>query len=112
MLAMGVHPAVSSATAACMILYTSFTATTSFIVFGRLVHDYAIPCFMLGIVATCVGQSAVAMVMRKCQRNSLIAFSIGSVVLLSAILMTAQSVLSMRSGATPHGGDICSSGHS
>lgn len=32
----GVHPMVASATSAVMILYTSFTATTSFVVFGLL----------------------------------------------------------------------------
>lgn len=32
----GVHPMVASATSAVMILYTSFTATTSFMVFGLL----------------------------------------------------------------------------
>ncbi|CAM9510084.1 unnamed protein product [Ectocarpus sp. 6 AP-2014] len=36
MLEMGVHPMVASATSAVMILYTSFTATTSFMVFGLL----------------------------------------------------------------------------
>lgn len=33
---LGVHPMVASATSAVMILYTSFTATTSFMVFGLL----------------------------------------------------------------------------
>ena len=40
MLAMGIHPKVSSASSACMIMYTSFTATTSFFVFGLLKMDY------------------------------------------------------------------------
>merc|ERR1712174_39158 len=56
MLAMGVHPAVASATSACMILFTSLTATTSFIVFGLMIFDYSIACFIVGFVATYVGQ--------------------------------------------------------
>lgn len=52
MLAMGVHPAVASATSACMILFTSFTATTSFAVYGLLVPDYAIAGAILGFSAT------------------------------------------------------------
>ena len=107
MLAMGVHPAVSSASSACMILFTSFTATTSFIVFGLLVPDYAKVCFMTGFVATLFGQLGLSYLMKRAQRNSYIAFSIGGVVLLSAILMTIQSVLSLAEGESHHSGGIC-----
>ncbi|CAB9522502.1 Sulfite exporter TauE/SafE family protein [Seminavis robusta] len=107
MLAMGVHPAVSSASSACMILFTSFTATTSFVVFGLLVQDYAIVCFLLGFFATFIGQVGLAYLMKKSQRNSYIAFSIGGVVLLSAILMTFQSLLSAAEGEHEKSGGIC-----
>ena len=113
MLAMGVHPKVSSASSACMILFTSFTATTSFIVFGLLIPDYAMICFTIGFLATLVGQIGLFYLMKKFQRNSYIAFSIGFVVLLSAFLMTIQSLYSMaeepRKG---HGsGGICGKDH-
>ncbi|EED94211.1 predicted protein, partial [Thalassiosira pseudonana CCMP1335] len=88
MIMMGVHPAVASATSACMILFTSFTATTTFAVYGLLVHDYAIACVILGFVATAVGQTITTRLLKKSRRNSYIAFSIGFVVLLSALLMT------------------------
>uniref|UniRef100_A0A7S4JJ89 Uncharacterized protein n=1 Tax=Odontella aurita TaxID=265563 RepID=A0A7S4JJ89_9STRA len=110
MLAMGVHPAVSSASSACMILFTSFTATTSFIVFGLLVPDYAIICFVIGFIATLFGQIGLFYLMAKYKRNSYIAFSIGGVVLLSAFLMTIQSLVSMAEGAHHHSGGICGKG--
>ena len=110
MLAMGVHPAVSSASSACMILFTSFTATTSFIVFGLLVPDYAIVCFVIGLMATFVGQIGLSILMKRAQRNSYIALSIGAVVLLSAFLMTIQSLLSMAAGERHHSGGICGKG--
>eukprot|EP00804_Cyclotella_cryptica_P022976 CCRYP_014995-RB/>CCRYP_014995-RB protein AED:0.21 eAED:0.21 QI:76/1/1/1/1/1/3/81/595 len=97
MLAMGVHPSVASATSACMILFTSFTATTTFAVYGMLVRDYAVVCTILGIVCTAVGQSVMCRLVNKTNRNSYIAFSIGVVVLLSALLMTLQSVLHLMS---------------
>ena len=109
LLAMGVHPKVSSASSACMILFTSFTATTSFIVFGLLIYDYAIICLFVGFIATYVGQIGLYYLMNKYERNSYIAFSIGAVVLLSAFLMTIQSIVSMaeRKGS-PHGsGGVC-----
>jgi uncharacterized membrane protein YfcA len=109
MLAMGVHPAVSSASSACMILFTSFTATTSFVVFGLYVPDYSPVCFVIGFVATIVGQIGLGVVMKRAkgQRNSYIAFSIGGVVLLSAFLMTIQSLLSLAEGEHHKSGGVC-----
>ncbi|KAL7472077.1 hypothetical protein ACHAXS_012385 [Conticribra weissflogii] len=101
MLAMGVHPKVSSASSACMILFTSFTATTSFVVFGLLDMDYAAVCMTVGFVATLVGQIGLFYLMEKFQRNSYIAFSIGGIVLLSAFLMTIQSLISMADSGGP-----------
>ena len=97
MLAMGVHPAVASATSACMILFTSMTATTTFYVYGMFVKDYAIVCMILGLLSTAFGQQVMSRMIKKTKRNSYIAFSIGVVVLLSALLMTLQSVLHMMS---------------
>jgi uncharacterized membrane protein YfcA len=95
MLSLGVHPAIASATSACMILLTSFTATTSFAVFGLLVDDYAIFCIFIGFFATLLGQTITSIILEKYQRDSYIAFCIGSVVLLSAICMTLESVISI-----------------
>ena len=93
-----------------MILFTSFTATTSFVVFGLLVPDYAVICLAIGFFATLAGQIGLGYIMKKAQRNSYIAFSIGGVVLLSAILMTIQSLLSMAEGEQHHSGGICGKG--
>ena len=112
MLAMGVHPKVSSASSATMILFTSFTASTSFMVFGLLIPDYAIICLVIGFVATFGGQIALYYLMNKYQRNSYIAFSIGGVVLLSAFLMTIQSIVSIADrGGDQETGGICGVGH-
>lgn len=108
MLAMGVHPAVVSATSATMILFTSSTSTTSYIVFGLLRMDYGIVCLCVGFLATYAGQICLAAVMKRFKRNSLIAFSIGFVVLASAVLMTVQSVLTLKKGVNHEPGGICS----
>jgi uncharacterized membrane protein YfcA len=107
MLAMGVHPKVASASSACMILFTSFTATTSFVVFGLLIPDYAGICVVIGFCATFVGQVLLNYLMAKYQRNSYIAFSIGGVVLLSAFLMTIQSLVSIAEGGEGESGGVC-----
>jgi uncharacterized membrane protein YfcA len=108
MLALGVHPAVASATSACMILFTSFTATTSFAVFGLLIEDYAILCLFTGFCATLLGQTIMSMILEKYQHNSYIAFCIGSVVLLSAICMTLESAISiLQSGGSRQYSGLC-----
>jgi uncharacterized membrane protein YfcA len=111
MLAMGIHPAVSSASSACMILFTSFTATTSYIVFGLLVTDYAIALLIVGFVSTFAGQVGLSYIMERTgNRYSYIAYSVAIVVLLSAFLMTIQSLLSMAEGEKHHSGGICGKG--
>ena len=105
---MGVRPEVNSATSACMILFTALTALTSFIVFGLVLPDYAVVFFIIGFVATYAGHEILYYYMKKSNRNSFIAFSIGSVVLISACLMTIQSIISLVSGETGHAHGICS----
>lgn len=93
-----------------MILFTSFTATSSYVVFGLLVPDYAFVCLVVGFAATMVGQAGLSYLMKNSNRNSYIVFSIGAVVLLSAILMTFQSLLAMAAGEQHHSGGICGKG--
>lgn len=107
MLAMEIHPGVASASSSCMILFTSFTATTSFFVFGLLDPQYGPICFGIGFIATYFGQIGLSILMKKYKRNSYIAFSMGVVVLLSAIMMTVQSLLSIAEGEHHNSGGIC-----
>jgi hypothetical protein len=90
-----------------MILFTSFTATTSFFVFGLLDAQYAPVCMGIGFISTYVGQIGLGILMKRAQRNSYIAFSIGGVVLLSAVLMTVQSLLSVAEGEHHSSGGLC-----
>ena len=99
MLAMGVHPAVVSATSSTMILFTSFASASSFLVFGLILYDYAIVCFTIGFFASLVGNRIMRQARqaksangRNFERNSYIAFCIGGVILTSALLMTVDYV--------------------
>lgn len=95
MLAIGVHSSVVAGTSAMMILFTSSTATISYLIFGLLVHDYALACLILGFAATIVGQTVMSWLLARYQRPSYIAFSIGWVVAISAVCMTVECVLTM-----------------
>lgn len=93
--AKGVHPAVSSATSACMILFTSLTASISFALAGLLKTDYSVMCLLLGFLSTMVGQIVMASLVRRYKRHSYIVFSVGIVVALSAFCMTTESIIAI-----------------
>lgn len=95
MLYMGVHPLVASATTAVMIMFTSVAGTTMYIAFGTLQWDYGIFLFVLGLLATVIGQFGVSYLVQKYNRVSLVSLSIGAVVALSTILMAIQSIFSL-----------------
>jgi len=97
MLALGVHPEIASATSACMILFTSSTATVSYIVLGSLVYDYGLLYLILGLVSTLIGQTLMAYLVEHFQRSSYVAFCIGIVVAISAVCMSVESVLAIIS---------------
>lgn len=96
MLALGVHPAVASATSACMILFTATTSTISYAVFGLLNYNYSVASFVVGFLSTLAGQTIMGQIMsRYSHRHSYIAYSIGLVVALSAIAMGLESLMSL-----------------
>jgi uncharacterized membrane protein YfcA len=78
-----------------MILFTSSTATISYMIFGFLVYDYAVFCLLVGFFSTLVGQTIMSILMQRYQRNSYIAYSIGGVVGISAVAMFIESILAM-----------------
>jgi len=91
MLALDVHPMVVAATSATMNLFTSFTVTTSYIVFGLLTYDYAFVVAIIAFVATIAGQLIMDALLKKNGRYSHISLIIGCTVLISAILMAIQA---------------------
>jgi len=93
MLEMGVPPAVSSATAAAMILYTSAAACLSYTIFGMLDMTYGPWFFCLGFVFTALGQSVVGRWVKKSERQSPIIFSIGAVLALSSVLVSINGTV-------------------
>jgi uncharacterized membrane protein YfcA len=77
------------------ILFTSSTATVSYIVFQELIYDYGAMCLCVGVVSTLLGQTVMSALIKRYQRNSYIAYSIGIVVALSAVAMTIESILAI-----------------
>jgi hypothetical protein len=78
-----------------MIFFTTSTATISYAMRGMLMADYAIFCFLVGLIVTYIGQAIIAVLMGKNQRHSYIAYSLASVVLISAVAMSAESTIAL-----------------
>jgi hypothetical protein len=80
-----------------MILFTSSTATVTYMVHGLFVPDYAIFCLLFGFGSTIVDQTMMSVLLQRYKRNSYIAYSIGMVVAVSAVAMAIESAVSIRS---------------
>jgi len=91
MLEMGVLPQVASATSATMILFTSFAATSCYILFGSLTMEYAMVLFPLGLLFTIAGQLLLNSIVKRYNRSSLIILCIATVIGLSTIAMGFES---------------------
>jgi hypothetical protein len=60
-----------------------------------LTWDYAVFLFVIGLIATAVGQFGVSYLITKYKRVSLVSLSIGAVVAISTVLMTLQTIFSL-----------------
>ena len=116
MLTMGVHPNVVTATTSGLMFFSTSLSTASFAVFNLVLWDFAIVCFIIGFFASLVGNAIIRRAKRGGQvnganfeRNSLVAYMIGGVIMLSALLMTMQYVLQIVTyeNKSSHEGGLC-----
>ena len=71
------QPAVSSATATFMILFTSSLTTLQFLVAGLLRWDYAAFYACIGALGTVIGAKAVGALVKRFKRQSILALALG-----------------------------------
>ena len=90
-----------------MILFTSFTATSSFMVYGQLDYQYGVIFALVGFLSTMTGQVLMGALLSKYNRNSYIAYCISLVVGISAVAMTVESIVSISQGKSQRGAGIC-----
>lgn len=97
----GMNPLVASATCGTMNIFTSLAASTSYLVLGSLdAHkEYAIASIIIGFVSAWIGTSIKSKTIttteidrKKLERHSYLAYSMGIVVLVSALSMTVEAL--------------------
>lgn len=113
LLGIGVNPSVAAATSGMMNFFTSLAAASSYAVLGSLnsLTEYAYLCFIMGFGATFIGGKLLARrnasstrkmkqnlhLFHGIERSSYMAYSMGMVVLVSALSMTVEALLSVMS---------------
>lgn len=97
-----------------MVLMTSLVSSSTYFVFGLILIDFAIVGFFCGLIFSFIGQLIMVRARqarsasgRRFERNSYIAFVIGGVVMISAILMTIQYTFSIVEGGDEDVGKLC-----
>jgi len=87
MLEMGMQPAVSSATATFMILFTSSLTTLQFLVAGLLRLDYTLFYACIGALGTIAGQKSVGALVKRFKRQSILSLALGVNIAVSTVVM-------------------------
>jgi len=99
MLAMGVHPAICTATSSTMVFFTVMLSSSTYAIFNLIIWDYAVVCFGIGFIGSLIGNGIMQKARRTStgaanfERNSFIAYCTGCVIMLCALAMTLQYVI-------------------
>eukprot|EP00049_Salpingoeca_infusionum_P016877 m.350948 g.350948 ORF g.350948 m.350948 type:complete len:497 (-) comp16161_c0_seq1:497-1987(-) len=99
LLQLGMVPLVSSATTSFMTLFTSMSSTTQYLVLNRVPAGYGAALFGLAMVSSALGQFVVLGYVKRTGRNSLIAFILSFIIILSTILLVIMGVLDIVADA-------------
>lgn len=94
MLELKVRPEVTQAVSSVTVFFTGISAVVQYIVLGRLPWDYGLLFFSVGCVSSFAGLRGLGYLVRKYNRQSLVVFAIGVMVVLSIILLV--TVTSIR----------------
>lgn len=95
LLELGMGSRAAAATSALTVLITSASAVLQFAVLNLLLYDYSGWYFGVGVVATLIGQLLVNRLIAKYQRASIIILCITILIVVAAIMMTAQGIMSI-----------------
>jgi len=87
LLELGVPPSVAGASASFMILFTSSISTVQFVILGLLPWDYGLWFAANGFIAGLIGTLAIAHLVKKYNKQSIIIFSVAVAIAFAILLM-------------------------
>eukprot|EP01126_Amoeba_proteus_P038054 TRINITY_DN3952_c0_g1_i1.p1 TRINITY_DN3952_c0_g1~~TRINITY_DN3952_c0_g1_i1.p1 ORF type:complete len:500 (+),score=67.78 TRINITY_DN3952_c0_g1_i1:75-1574(+) len=90
LLTMNVHPRVSAAVSAFMILFTASSTTIQFAIFGMLQYDYALCFGILAFAGALIGQFGVSWILKKYNKTSIVVFILAFIIVAGAIALAVM----------------------
>lgn len=103
LLELGISPDVTAATSSYMILFTSLSSSIQYILLGKLVWDYGLVLFILGLMASFLGQTFLNYLVHKYGRKSYIIFSVAFVIATSTLLLVITEAVDLFKAGGNHG---------
>lgn len=85
MLVMGIHPRVSSATTATMVVLTSSSVAVLFVTAGLVPWEYAVTFFCICFVGAILGKTKIDAYVKKTGKASLLVFLLATIILLATL---------------------------
>lgn len=85
MLIMGIHPSVTSATTATLIVLTSSSVSVIFVISGLVPWSYAVFYFCVCLVGAYLGKSKIDGYVKKTGRASLLILILGTIIALATV---------------------------
>ena len=85
MLIMGIHPRVSSATTATMVVLTSSSVAVLFVTAGLVPWEYAVTFFFTCLVGAYIGKTRIDGYVKRTGRASLLIFLLATIIALATI---------------------------
>lgn len=93
---MGVVPEATAATVSFMILFTSLSACTQYVVHGMLTLDYGGWFLLVGFLSTFFGHLTATSIIRKLNRPSLVIGAVATLLALGGVMLTVQFTSNLR----------------
>ncbi|EKE38923.1 hypothetical protein ENUP19_0341G0001 [Entamoeba nuttalli] len=97
LLEIGVLPQVATATSAFMIMFTASSSSLQYIIDGKLDIFYGLWYFAIGFIGAAFGQFGFSKIVQKLNRQSIIGFFLGVLIVLSTLAMIAITVVQLVS---------------
>lgn len=87
---------VSAATTSYMTLFSAAASFTQFVILERVPLDYGIAFFILGCIASSLGQFLLFRYVQRTGKMSIVAFVLGSVIGIAVIMLVVSGGLQLK----------------
>lgn len=95
LLELGYHPAIASTISSYLVLFTSLSTTTQFLIVGAFDLHYALYIFLFSAIGSFLGNFIILKIMRKYDRPSIIVWILFLLLLLSTFILPPVGIFKL-----------------